>query len=699
LTVRARVGVSVAAMLLPLLAVSGAAVFALDGTLDRFADTADEALEDALPLARLQTLVLGVERSGLSAAPTPLGSADREDYQLARTQLQEAFADLEEEDLTEEGDLVASAHRSADRAVQALNETLNRSPAVDEPPAFVSRMVASQRHTEAAVRDLREAEQLSEVDIVEEYQDAQQIQRGAIATIVAVVLTGLVLAFAGGIHLVRSVLGPLRSLREAASRLGEGTLSHRVALPHRDEFGELGEAFNVMAGDLERSRDDLAHHGLHDALTGLPNRVLLGDRTSQALARSSRHRKQVALLLIDLDGFKAVNDSLGHSVGDEVLRSAADRLRLCLRPEDTAARLGGDEFAVLVEADIPAQALGVGERILRSMRPAFTHAGTELFVTASIGVAFATPDHESTGEDLLRDADLAMYRAKRDGKDGLCVYDRTMHDDAEDRLRLDGELRGALGRGELLLHYQPIYGIDGHPLLAVVALMRWNHPTRGFIPPLEFIPIAETSGLIITLGTWALNEACRQLRNWQDTAEDGAADDLQLSVNLSARQLNDDNLPALVASTLARHDIAPQRLILEITESMMIGDVPGTIRRLRELKALGVQLAIDDFGTGYSSLGYLQQFPIDRIKIDKSFVDQLDTAEGKALAEGIINLARSLALDTIAEGIEHEHQRRAMDDLGCRLGQGYHFARPEGPDHIARRLASPVRETPFPSPA
>ncbi len=208
-------------MLLPLLAVSGAAVFALDGTLDRFADTADEALEDALPLARLQTPGLGVERSGLSAAPTPLGSADRQDYQLARTQLQEAFADLEEEDLTEEGDLVASAHRSADRAVQALNETLNRSPAVDEPPASVSRMVASQRHTEAAVSDLRAAEQLSEVDIVEEYQYAQQIQRRAIATIVAGVLAGLVLAFAGGIHLVRSVLGPLRSLREAASRLGD----------------------------------------------------------------------------------------------------------------------------------------------------------------------------------------------------------------------------------------------------------------------------------------------------------------------------------------------------------------------------------------------------------------------------------------------------------------------------------------------
>jgi len=595
---------------------------------------------------------------------------------------------------------VASAHDSADRAVLVLDEALSRPPSAGGRPRALRKVAESERHIAAAVRDLGEAGRLSEADILVEYEGAKTVQRQAVATILAVVGAGLVLALAGGINLAKAVLGPLRTLREAVRRLGDGLLSHRVALRRRDEFGELGDAFNGMADALERSQGELTHHAMHDALTGLPNRVLLADRILQGLARTSRHGRQIALLLIDLDGFKAVNDSLGHGVGDDILRSAADRLRLCLRTEDTAARLGGDEFAVLVEADTPAQALGVGERILHSMRPAFTHAGSELFLTASIGVAFAFAepgaDLQSTGDDLLRDADLAMYRAKRNGKDDLCVYDAAMHDDAEDRLRLDGELRGALGRGELLLHYQPIYGIDGYPLVAVEALMRWNHPTRGFIPPSEFIPIDETSGLIVTLGTWALDEACRQLRHWQDTAPDGAADDLQLSVNLSARQLADDALTALVAQALSRHGIAPHRLILEITESMMVQDVPGTIRHLRELKGLGVQLAIDDFGTGYSSLGYLQQFPVDRIKIDKSFVDQLDTAEGKALAEGIISLARSLTLEPIAEGIEHEHQRTALDALGCNLGQGYHFARPETPEDISVRLANPVR-TPTPA--
>lgn len=699
LSVRARLGASVAAMVLPLLALSGTAATALGGTLDRFAETADEAIEEALPLARLQTLVIQVERSGMSALVDP-SPAVRSDHETARRQMREAFADLEEGTLTEEGELVASASRSAEDAALLLEAAMGgsateRDKTLMAPPEWS----AIAGHTEAALRALAEAEQLASADIVEEYAEAQQVERRTVVWIVVVVLAGLLLAVAGGVHVTRVVLMPLGALREAARRLGDGALSHRVALPRRDEFGELGDAFNAMAGDLERSQQELVHHATHDVVTGLPNRVLLADRIRQAVARSARHGTHVAVLLIDLDGFKTVNDTLGHSVGDDLLRSVAERLLLCVRPEDTVARLGGDEFAVLVEGETRAQALGIGDRILRCIRPGFTHGDQELFVTASIGVAFATAGRDDADGEVLRHADLAMYRVKHGGKDDLCVFDPTMHDVVEDRLRLSGELRGALERGELALHYQPIYGIKGEPLVAVEALMRWNHPTRGAVPPIEFIPLAEDSGLIVTLGAWALDEACRQLREWQDTVGNGTTDRLQVSVNLSARQLADDDLPTLVAQTLARHGIPAHRLILEITESMMIHDVDATIRRLRELKELGVQLAVDDFGTGYSSLGYLSQFPLDRIKIDKSFVDQLDTAHGRAMAEGILNLARSLTLQATAEGIEHQYQLAALDGLGCQLGQGYHLARPETPQQLTQRLAGQAQPVQAHTPA
>jgi EAL domain-containing protein (putative c-di-GMP-specific phosphodiesterase class I) len=364
---------------------------------------------------------------------------------------------------------------------------------------------------------------------------------------------------------------------------------------------------------------------------------------------------------------------------------------MVLRPGDTAARLGGDEFAVLVDGETQAHAMGVADRILGSMRPAFDHAGRDLFLTASIGVAYA--DGRVTGAELLRSADLAMYRAKHSGKDRVCVYDPSMHGDADEQLRLESDLRGALQRGELSLHYQPVYALDGSSLVGVEALMRWNHPQRGMVPPTEFIPVAEQSGLIGTLGAWALDEACRQLREWQDAVPGDLTERLRLNVNLSARQLTDPALPTVVAEALERHRIAPQRLMLEITESTMVTDVVTSNVQLEELKKLGVQLAIDDFGTGYSSLAYLQQFPIDQIKIDKTFVDQICSPEGKALAEGIINVARALTLEPVAEGIEDADQVEELARLGCRLGQGYHFARPESGADVARRLAAAPSST------
>jgi diguanylate cyclase (GGDEF)-like protein len=693
LSVRARVMLSVAAMLLPMLALAGISTLAMEGTLDRFTGTADEALDDTIPLVRLQGLVLRVERNGLYAVWNPEEEALTR-YERAKTEMVAGFDSLQKEALTEERGLVARASGSAQRTVLAFDVFLATRPENLElaPSAQTTQQSqVIQLNTDAAVEALERAERISRADMLSEYAAAKALEGRTRTAVIAIALLGLLIAVAGGFVLARSVVRPLHRLREAVGVLSDGALSHRVELDRRDEFAEFGDALNEMAADLERSQGDLAHQALHDALTGLPNRVLLGDRLEQALVRGRRKGMQLALVLIDLDGFKGVNDTLGHEVGDEVLRSAAERLRLCLRQGDTAARLGGDEFAILVDADSPGQALGVAERILRSMRPAFTHAGRDLFLTASVGVAFA--DGRANGPELLRSADLAMYRAKHGGKDRVCVYDPSMHGAADDRLRLEGDLRGALQRGELSLHYQPVYSLDGTSLVGVEALMRWDHPERGMVPPMEFIPLAEQSGLIGALGAWALDEGCRQLRHWQDTVAGAVATELKLSVNLSARQLTDSALPTVVSEALKRHRIEPYRLMLEITESTMVSDVAATIGRLEELKKIGVQLAIDDFGTGYSSLAYLQQFPIDQIKIDKTFVDRISSPEGQALAEGIINMARALTLEPIAEGIEDADQLAALDRLGCRLGQGYHFARPESGADLGHRLATAPRVT------
>jgi diguanylate cyclase (GGDEF)-like protein len=686
-SVRERVVLGVAAMLLPMLALAGISVVAMGTVVERFEANSDEAVQTSLPVARLQSLVYRVERTGIMAA----WSGDLDAYEAARDRMYGAF-DVVEGEVTAERRYVVAARRDIAATTMYLDLFLSMreqllATAVTTPSAQVQQQVAAlQGSTDDAIRNLETAQQVSAARILDRQVNAQRVEARTTTMIVVVTAIGLLVALGGGLMLSRSVARPLRRLRAAVGLFSAGALSHRVELDRRDEFAELGDALNDMAADLERSQGDLAHQALHDALTGLPNRVLLGDRLEHALTRGRRQARPVALLLIDLDGFKSVNDTLGHGVGDEVLCSAAERLRLCLREEDTAARLGGDEFAVLVDSDTRAHALGVAERILRSMRPAFRHAGRELFLTASIGVAFA--DRGATAEALLRDADLAMYRAKNGGKNDVCVYDPSMHGEAQERLGMESGLRAALQRGEIGLHYQPVYSLDGTTLVGVEALMRWHHPQRGTVAPTEFIPVAEQSGLINTLGAWALDEACRQLREWRDTVGGDVAGDLRLSVNLSARQLADSSLPTVVAQALERHRIEPYRLMLEITESTMVTDMATTVDRLRELKELGVLLAIDDFGTGYSSLAYLQQFPIDQIKIDKTFVDRIGSPEGQALAEGIINMARALTLEPIAEGIEDAGQLLALDRLGCRLGQGYHFARPETAEQLGRRLAA-----------
>ncbi|QBI20876.1 EAL domain-containing protein [Egibacter rhizosphaerae] len=426
---------------------------------------------------------------------------------------------------------------------------------------------------------------------------------------------------------------------------------------------------------------ELAHQALHDPLTGLANRVLLEDRIGQALTRRARNGQGVAVLFCDLDGFKVINDSLGHAAGDELLDAMARRLDGVVRESDTVARMGGDEFAVLLEGESDLEeAVAAGQRVRAVAADPFLVAGREVIVTASVGVVAVGPDEQATADGLLRDADIAMYRAKEAGRDAVMCYEEGMRETAQRRLALEADLRSVIERDELVVHYQPIVQLDGHRVVGYEALVRWQHPTRGLLYPNEFIPVAEQTGAIVALGAWVLREACRDAASWE-APEDGAP--LTLSVNLSGRQLSDPGLSGHVVDALAASGLPPERLTLELTESVLVGEPARTAERLHELKALGVQLAIDDFGVGYSSLSYLRQFPADILKIDRSFIDTInDPAKLPAMIRGLLELGDTLHLQTVAEGIETPEQLAALSGSGCTMGQGFFFAKPApGPLH------------------
>jgi diguanylate cyclase (GGDEF)-like protein len=431
---------------------------------------------------------------------------------------------------------------------------------------------------------------------------------------------------------------------------------------------------------------ELAHRAFHDPLTELPNRALLAERLGQALARGTRSGRTAAVLCIDLDDFKVVNDSLGHRLGDHLLVSVAQRLRACVRPGDTAARLGGDEFAVLLEdLNCEDEAVGVAERFLDRLQEPFVLEGHEVFVGASVGIA-GSRGTDSLPDDVLREADVAMYAAKRKGKGHYVLFDLAMQTRPRERLALERDLRWALQRGEFRLHYQPIVDLVSGEIQGVEALLRWQHPERGLVPPNEFIPLAEETGLIVPIGRWVLLEACMQLQAWQPGA------DLFVSVNLAARQFMDPGLVEDVAAAprpTAPAGLPPACLKLEITESAAMEAGIGTLQTFQALKGLGVQLAIDDFGTGYSSLSYLKRFPVDTLKIDRSFVDGLgQDPQDTAIVQSVIALARSLSLSVTAEGIETPRQLEELVALRCDEGQGYYFARPQPSEAVADLLAT-----------
>jgi diguanylate cyclase (GGDEF)-like protein len=500
---------------------------------------------------------------------------------------------------------------------------------------------------------------------------------GGLAALIVLLLSVLLL-------LARNIARPLESMVLATARIVRGDYAERVAPSAIRELDDLAGAVNDLAEQVQRRVADLAHLAFHDPLSNLPNRALYLQRLGRALERA--RPDSLAVLFLDLDNFKFVNDSLGHDAGDRLLIQVAARLQACLRPGDTLARLGGDEFTILLHnVHGIRDAVRVMERIMAQLRTPIQLGTRQVFVTTSAGIAMN--EARTLGpEDLLRAADIAMYRAKTNGKARYALFDSTMAAPAVERLELESDLHQALARGELRLHYQPIVELSTGRVREVEALLRWEHPRRGLVPPDAFIPLAEETGLILPIGQWVLEEACRQARSWRQQFPNRAP--LMMGVNVSARQLQQPDLPTLVTTVLRNTTLRPDDLKLEITESIAMHDAESTIQTLRELAHLGVQLAIDDFGTGYSSLAYLNQFPINVIKIDRSFVAQLgERGENGTVVRGIVALAQALELRVTAEGIETGQQAEQLRALGCEFGQGYYYGRPEPPETISMLLA------------
>jgi len=438
----------------------------------------------------------------------------------------------------------------------------------------------------------------------------------------------------------------------------------------------------LLADSLAHANDRLIQAALHDPLTQLPNRMLLQDRIEQAIEKARRRNQAVAVMFCDLDGFKAVNDAYGHQLGDRLLVAVAQRIGGLLRPQDTFARLGGDEFVIVLAIDVPDDAVVVAERIIAAAGEPFLLDAAELQVSASLGIALYPADAGNERE-LMAHADAAMYHTKETGRNGYTFFTPSMQLSANRQLRLLQDLRKAIARDELVLHYQPKFPAAGAPATGAEALLRWQHPELGLLAPDVFIPIAERSGLILPIGDWVLDRACAQLRAWHDAGHS----EWSIAVNLSPLQFASPALLDSVREVLQRHRIEPACLTLEITETTAMKDVDASLAILNDLTAMGVHIAIDDFGTGYSSLLYLKRMPATELKIDRAFVHDLEcNEEDAAIVSSIIALGRTLQLQVVAEGVETQAQREYLSELGCDQLQGYHLGRPMDAEEFLRRV-------------
>jgi diguanylate cyclase (GGDEF)-like protein len=480
-------------------------------------------------------------------------------------------------------------------------------------------------------------------------------------------------------------------LRESASELGVCADALTLGLAALQQALDITLIHVGSFYETERhlANEELAFMATHDALTGLPNRTLILDRVDQMLVRARRHHAPIAALFIDIDNFKSVNDTLGHGVGDELLQAVAARLDGVVRDTDALGRLGGDDFVVVAqELSLMAGPELIAERLLEALKEPFELPGTKtrVTVTASIGIAMG---ERPSAEELLHDADIAMYRAKWDGKSRYIVFESEMQEAIQSRMELEMDLRDAIENDEFFLVYQPTFSLREMTPTGVEALIRWKHPTRGVVPPNDFIPLLEETGLITQVGRWVLIEASRQGAVWRE-----AGHSIGIAVNVSGRQLDTDELLVDVKDALSQSGLDSGALTLEITETALMRNVEETVQRLTAIKELGVRIAIDDFGTGYSSLAHLQQFPVDALKIDRSFIVRLtDNPEGKTLIHTLVQLGKALSIETLAEGIENERELSLLQDERCDSGQGFFYARPLDVDDTEKFLQDRAAST------
>jgi diguanylate cyclase (GGDEF)-like protein len=684
-------------MLLPLVAMSAVAAFTFDIAVSHFADAAGEAEREAIPLARLSSSIRFLEPPAYGAylGDDPRGVGSYEDA-AARTRrgFAEVQGQLGERD-HEEAALLARAQRSFEAADAELRRLL-RMPVDARALVGLRGLTRFNDHVVHTVAALDDTETHALARRQDKLLEARDTERWTLLLLAGVCLAGFGVAVLAARRLAATVLGPVRLLRSGAARLGAGDLSHRVSLEREDELGDLAAAFDAMAADLQRSQDELAFRALHDPLTGLANRALLRDRLEHALSSLARRKERMGLLMLDLDDFKAVNDRLGHLVGDRALVATASRVASCVREADTPARLGGDEFAVLLEgvADEDA-AVEVARRICDSLRPPLQLDGDRVVLGASIGVVVA--EEGASADELLRAADMALYRAKETGKGRVERYSPSLAPPADVAIAPERALRSALDRDELTVCYRPVVSLGSGRVREVTALPCWPHPERGLLTPDDLQPLAEGGRAAGPLTAWLLDAACTQLRTWTAESRDGAR--LRLGLSLAPAQLAADRLVDLLVEVLGRHRLAPSRLVVGVSERTVVEHGEAARSRLADLRRIGVRVAVEGFGTGYSSLTSLRRTPVDRLAVDASFVEGVGHpgVEG-ALAEAVVSMARSLRLETVAEGVTDDSQVGALVAAGCGLGWGPRFSVSLDPAEISALLAldAPVE---WPEPA
>ena len=535
-------------------------------------------------------------------------------------------------------------------------------------------------------------------------REITEIRNKLAATVIAIMLTSIVVT-SGALFLVlqRLVIGPIHRLGVLSREIGRGNLDIESGLSANDEIGTLGTAFEAMAGSLRKSDEQIRYVAYHDTLTGLPNRAMFQDYLNQVIAQARRNRRQVALLFLDIDDFKRINDTLGHESGDLLLQQISERLANCLRgtdyiarlggpdmPEEFLARLGGDEFIILLPDISDQHAPGIlAHRLIETLSQPFFISDHEFHIGASIGITLFPADGEQ-GHELIKNADMAMYHAKELGKNNYQYYLQSMNELAHERLSLENKLRRALEDNQLCLHYQPQVDAASGRIVGAEALLRWLDPDQGLIPPGAFIPVAENSGLILPIGEWVIKEACRQAKTWQNAG----LEKIVVSVNVSGVQFARQSVPDVIHAALTESGLPPEYLETEITESVIMDQPERAIEQLSAMKDLGVNIALDDFGTGYSSFSYLHRFPIDTLKIDRSFIaDICKQAEHAEIVAAIIAMSHILKLRVVAEGIEEEEQLRLLTDRDCDVVQGYLLSRPLPADEMTQLLAKSTLKT------